>query len=617
MTQAVQTRRRTTRRPPPRFEQFVAVRRFQPVITFSRDGRRVLYVTDTSGQFNLWRSPVRGGTPEQLTAFEEHAVRSVSVTPDASEIVFTADRHGDEFHQIYSLPYRGGWPEQLTDAEQVQHFLDQAGWSPDGAALAFAANARTPTDMDVWLRDRETGEVKKLFGENMYAFPLGWSHDGTRLLVVDARSNSDSSIHLVYASTGVSEELTPHEGDVKYIPGPWAADDSGFYLLSDEGREYTGLAHFDLDQRRLDWVDAPEADVLHAAGSEDGRVLAWIVNERGWGTLRFRDLESGRDLPDVQLPRGALPMLGGGLTLSADGRYAATLWMEPRRPSELYVIETATGRAKRITDSMLGGLRPRDLVDVEETSYPSFDGREIPAWLYRPKRKRRQTAVVLAIHGGPEAQERPRYYPLYQYLTSRGVAVLAPNIRGSTGYGKSYQSLIHHDWGGADLKDMEHAAKWLREQDWIDADRIGIFGISYGGFATLSCVTRLPEYWAVGAEGVGPANLVTFSKAVPPTWRRFMAKWVGDPETEADFLMERSPISYVDNVRVPLLVLQGAKDPRVVKGESDQMVEKLRALGREVEYVVFEDEGHGFTKRRNEIEAERRIAEWLERHLVG
>ena len=194
--------------------------------------------------------------------------------------------------------------------------------------------------------------------------------------------------------------------------------------------------------------------------------------------------------------------------------------------------------------------------------------------------------------------------------------MLATNIRGSTGYGKTYQRLIQRDWGGGDMKDWDHAVKWLHEQDWVDPERIGVFGGSYGGFAMLTCVTRLPDYWAAAVDIVGPSNLVTFAKAVPPTWRRMMKRFVGDPEEEADLLRERSPMTYVENVKTPLLVIQGAKDPRVVKPESDQLVEKLQSLGREVEYVVFEDEGHGFTKRQNEVKAMKLSADWLERHLL-
>ena len=194
--------------------------------------------------------------------------------------------------------------------------------------------------------------------------------------------------------------------------------------------------------------------------------------------------------------------------------------------------------------------------------------------------------------------------------------MLAPTVRGSTGYGKGYQKLIHRDWGGAELRDLEGAARYLQGLPWVRADRLGVFGGSFGGFATLSCVARLPQYWAAAVDIVGPSNLITFAKSVPPAWRRMIKEWVGDPEEDADLLRERSPIAYVDNIRAPLLVIQGTNDPRVVKAESDQMVERLRAAGRTVEYIVFEDEGHGFTKVANSLKALKATAEWLERHLT-
>jgi dipeptidyl aminopeptidase/acylaminoacyl peptidase len=241
----------------------------------------------------------------------------------------------------------------------------------------------------------------------------------------------------------------------------------------------------------------------------------------------------------------------------------------------------------------------------------------IPAFLYRP-RGEGPFGVALSIHGGPEAQERPNYgyNGLYQYLLSRGIGVLAPNVRGSTGYGKSYQKLIHRDFGGDDLKDFEACAKHMQTLPWVDRRKIAVFGGSYGGFATLSCVSRLPAYWAAAVDIVGPSNLVTFAKAVPPTWRRLMTDWVGDPYTEEDFLLERSPITYVDQITAPLFVIQGANDPRVVKPESDQIVERLRARGVDVRYDVYEDEGHGFTKRSNELKAFKDTAEFLERYLA-
>ena len=493
-------------------------------------------------------------------------------------------------------------------------------FSPDGTKLAYSANALTPTDMHVWIRELETGETRHVFGDGMYAVASDWSPDGTKLLAVDFRDNSDTSIHVVDLESGDTTEATPHDEDGIYVPGPWAADGSGFYFLSDEGREFRGLAFYDVAAGEYDWVETPDSDVEEdVALSADGRVLAWFVNEDGWEALRLRDLESGKDLAAPALPRGARPHVTGfrpPIALSADGSHVAAILAAPRRPPELWVAETETGKARAVTESRFGVPREDDLLDIELISYPTFDGRDIPAWLYRPETEGR-LPVVLSIHGGPEAQERPIYHPLYQYLASRGIAVLATNIRGSTGYGKTYQRLVQRDWGGGDMKDWEHAVKWLHEQDWVDADRIGVFGGSYGGFAVLTCVTRLPDYWAAAVDIVGPSNLITFAKAVPPTWRRMMKRFVGDPEEDADLLRERSPLTYIENVKTPLLVIQGAKDPRVVKPESDQLVDKLQSLGREVEYVVFEDEGHGFTKRQNEVKAIKLSAEWLERHLAG
>jgi dipeptidyl aminopeptidase/acylaminoacyl peptidase len=599
---------------PPPFEQFFAHRRLSTFTAFTPDGARILYGTNVSGQFNLWSVSVDDGWPEQLTAFTANTVRSVAVRHDG-EILFSADRDGDEYYQLYRIPVGGGWPEQLTDLDQVQHHLDGTAWSPDGSRFAYSANARTPTDSEAWVQDAAGGEPVPVFGEGRFVVPAGFSPDGTRLLAVDFRANDDQSLFVVDIEGRDAVETTPHEGRVKYLPGPWAADGSGFYLLTDEGREFVGLAFHDLASSARRWVETPAREIEYVAGSADGRVLTWLENDDGWARLRVRDVRDGRDLPEPKLPPGTVSMLGPGLSVSRDGSCLAIAWEQPQRPPELYVVETATGEVRAVTESRFAGLAALDLRAPELVRYPSFDGREIPAWLYRPAGDG-PAPFVLSIHGGPEAQERPVYRGLYQYLLSRGIGILATNIRGSTGYGTAYQKLIYHDWGGGDLQDMRHAAEWLRAQDFVDSERVGVYGGSYGGFATLSCVTRLPEYWAAAVDIFGPSNLVTFARAVPPTWRRFMAEWVGDPDTEEEFLLERSPITYVDDVRAPLLVIQGANDPRVVKPESDQMVERLGELGRMVEYEVFEDEGHGFTRVTNELRAYRLTANWLERHLA-
>jgi dipeptidyl aminopeptidase/acylaminoacyl peptidase len=602
------------------FEQFMAYRRFSAGLAFTPDAEHVYFVSNISGQFNLWRVSVEGGWPHQLTAFVDDTVRTMAVAPRDGTIAFCADHDGDEFHQIYLLDPNGGWPEKMTDEPQVQHFVGGDAFSPDGTQLAYAANARTPTDVEVWVRDLESGDVRSVFGEGMYAFPSSWSPDGSKLVCLDLRNNSDSSIHLVDLESGKSHEVTPHDEDALYLPGPWKPDGSGFYFLSDEDREFRGIAFYDVASGRKEWIETPDHDIDEGAASHDGRVLAWLVNEDGWERLKLRDVQAGRDLPDPDLPAGARPHLTGfepPVALSNDGSRAAVILAGPRRPPEVYVVDTETGDSRAVTQSWIGGGFDEDeLEEIEAITYPTFDDRQIPAWLYRPREANGRVPVVLAIHGGPEAQERPIYNPLYQYLLSRGVAVLATNIRGSTGYGKSYQRLIQRDWGGGDLKDWDHAVKWLHEQDWVDQDRIGVWGGSYGGFAVLTCVTRLPDYWAAAVDIFGPYNLITFARAVPPPWRRMMKRFVGDPDEDADLLRERSPMTYIDNAKAPLLVIQGAKDPRVVKNESDQLVEKLGSLGRTVEYIVFDDEGHGFTKRKNELTTMRASADWLEKYLA-
>ena len=592
---------------PPPFEQFFAYRRFFPVAEITPDGRRVLFVSNRSGQFNLWSVGIDGGEATQLTTFTDQAVRAVAIRDDGT-ILFAADRDGDELHQLYRIPLEGGEPEQLTDLAQVQHQITSGAWSPDGKSFTFSANSRTPADQEIFVWREGDAEPRHLFGEGMAAYAVGWSPDGSKILAVEFRANTDFSLWTIDVASGEAVEATPHEGEIKYAPGPWKRDSSGFFVLSDEGREFSGLAFKPLGGP-LEWIETPDREIEEVAGSRDGSVLAWIENDDGWARVRVRGL------PEPKLPQGATSYFGSGLSVSTDGSRLAIVWEQPARPPEIYVVDTATGEARAITESREPELVGLELREPELIRYESFDGREIPAWLYKPDGDSRGPFALL-VHGGPESQEKPMYRPYVQYLLSRGIGVLATNIRGSTGYGKTYQKLIHHDWGGGDLEDWRHAAEWLKAQPYVDGERLGVFGGSYGGFATLTCVTRLPEYWRAAVDIFGPSNMLTFVRSVPPQWVRYMAQWVGDPETEEDFLRERSPITYVDQVRAALLVIQGAKDWRVAKAESDQMVERLRELGRDVEYVVFEDEGHGFTRYENEVRAYRLTCEWLESHLV-
>ncbi len=608
------------------FERYAARRAYYD-FDFLPGTKDIVYAGNTSGQFNVWRqSPPLNGRPgpcAQLTSFDEWSARSIYPHPNGKEVIVFADKDGDENYQILAVDPRGGWPVPVVNEPRVRHEPGMSAYSPHGRLLAIASNARNPRDMDILVVERGTSRQRPVCaGEG--ARDVGyWSPDSSRLTVIETiTANTDNNVLLVDVRRETSTNLTPHEDKARFFPGPWIPDGSGFYVRSDQGREFLGLGFLGREGGAIRWVATPDHDVEDVALSPDGRRVAWVVNDDGYSVIHVHDRKTGKPLRRPIRPGGVLAegwATPHRIRFSPDGTRLGFILWSGTRPHDVCVVRLPGDEIARYTDGFLGAIPERSMVRPSPVTYPSGD-RQIPAWLYRPKASRRtKSPAVLAIHGGPESQERPeyRYSGLYQYLVAQGVGILAPNIRGSTGYGATYQRLIHHDWGGEELKDIEHAAKYLRALDWVDPERVGVIGGSFGGFAVLSAITRLPEPWRVAVDLFGPSNLVTFVQTVPEPWKHFMREWVGDAEADRDFLVQRSPITYVDRVRCPLLVIQGGMDPRVVKAESDQMVERLKSRGLEVEYVVFPDEGHGFTKRKNEFAAWRASAEFLLKHLAG
>lgn len=571
----------------------------------------MLFISSLSGQFNLWLADTAGGPPEQLTVFEHEAVRSVNVT--AGAVIFAADRNGTELRQLYRLAGLSGSPEQLTDSPNVQHTLSRGAGLPDGR-FVYTANSRTPSDVELFLWNEDHEKQSPLFGEGMYVIVGAVSPDGRHVPAAEFRSNSDSRLWLVDIDARSASPMSADTTQARFAAGPWNSAGTGFYLLSDEDREYQGIAFQNIVTGERRWLETPACDIDEIAGSADGRLLTWTENVDGWTNVRLRDCDTAADLPIPDLPAGVIGAGGAPLAVSPDGAHLAIVWEQPERPPEIWVVETATGEAAPVTRNRSAGLARTQLGAPQLIRYESADGQQIPAWLYTPQTAGPSPFAVL-VHGGPEAQERPVYRAYIQYLLAAGIGVLAPNIRGSTGYGKTYQRAIYRDWGGVDLTDLRAAAEWLSSQPYVNRDRLAVFGTSYGGFATLACISQMPETWSAAVSIVGPSNLVTFARAVPPSWRRLMAAWVGDPDEDEAFLLGRSPITYADQIRAPLLVIQGANDPRVVRSESDTLVERLRTLGREVDYVVFEDEGHGFTRHESLVRAYSLTCDWLTGHL--
>ncbi|MBI3459375.1 PD40 domain-containing protein, partial [Candidatus Acetothermia bacterium] len=327
------------------FEQFTAVRLHGPALEFSPDGSEVAYSTNTSGQFNLWRQSSAGGYPHQLTLYSEQAVRQIAWSPDGKNILYTADHHGDEFHQLYLIPARGGQLQALTNAPNVQHYLAGQAWSPNGRLIAYCGNDNKPTDMDVLIRDVRTGEVKRALTGGAFYAPAYWSPNGQHLTVFNLKSNTNTDIYLLSLKDGKARHLTPHEGEVRYVPGRWAVDGSGFYLLTDEGREFSGIASYNLKAQKYEWTEIPKGDVEHLALSKDGRFLAWTVNEDGYSRLYVRNLKTRQLLKLPKIPEGVI----GLLKFSPDGRKLGLFLTRSDRTMDIFVADLTKRKLNQLT----------------------------------------------------------------------------------------------------------------------------------------------------------------------------------------------------------------------------------------------------------------------------
>jgi dipeptidyl aminopeptidase/acylaminoacyl peptidase len=587
-------------------------RRFacRSALALSPDARTLAVVSDQgAGTYEAWTLPASGGTAQRAVTVPEHAVRSLCWSA-SGELLAAADRGGTELHQLYVRHPDGPVaPVSVDPAGKVQRLLSWNAASPDGRRVAFSSNARTATDMDIVIADLDTGSERQLITGAAWHVAGGWSPDGTRLLVMRVLDNTTQELLVVDPLTGDAREITPHEEDVQHIPAGWLSD--GRVLeITDLDSDHLWLAALDPASGRRDVVEHPKWDVELAASSIDGRVQIWSVNEDGYSRLRWRQ-GSGpireRDLHGVC----------EDLVLSADGTRAAFARISATEPWQVWTLDIATGEA-RVALTTTFGVPAGELVDPELIRIPAADG-DIPCFVYRPRGARGPVPAVLYPHGGPEGQSRPAFSAHLTHLAAlvhNGIALVVPNIHGSTGYGRAWQAAIHKDWGGIDLRDLRAVSEWMTKQADFDQTRLAVYGGSYGGFATLLCVTRIPDLWRCAVDVFGVANLITMLENAQPNWRRFLARWIGDAERDREKLVERSPITHIENVRCPMLILQGENDPRVPQEESDQVVERLRGLGRRVEYVVYPGEGHGFTKRANAEDAYSRIVKFLTRELL-
>jgi len=589
------------------------------------DGDRLSFLMDTTGVPQVWTLSDPGGWPEQRTFFDDR-VTFASWSPERPELIVGRDRGGDEKETLYRLDVTDGTTTDLTQNPDAKHWF--GGWDPDGDRFAFASNRRDQSVFDVYVQDRDaTGSDAELVHEGDGWFSVsGWSPDGDRLLLTESHSSFDQDVYVLDVETGSRRHLTPHEGTVRHRSATWGPDGENVYLVTDRGTDTLHLSRIDLATADLSPVEAADDEsaldddawsVDGVAVDQDSRRVVYSRNVDGYTELAAGELVAPGRLDHFPTPN--LPdAVAGGVSFGPDGdRFALTVTRSDDT-ANVYVVDVTSGEAERWTCASTAGI-PRDsFIAPELVRYPTFDGREIPAFFSLPETDtgHGETPVVVDVHGGPESQRRPSFGRVKQYLLSRGYAIFEPNVRGSTGYGKAYTHLDDAEQRMDAVADLKAGVDWLYDHPAVDPDRIAVMGASYGGFMTLAATTAYPDVWAAGVDIVGIANFVTFLENTGDWRRELREAEYGSLDEDRELLESISPINHVEDIAAPLFILHGENDPRVPVGEARRIVEDAREAGVPVRELVFEDEGHGFTKLENRIEAYSAIAEFLDTHLA-
>ena len=591
------------------------------------DGR-LSVILNTTGTGQVWSLDAPREWPRQRTFFEE-SVSFVDSSPERPEAVFGMDEGGNERTQLYLLNYESGEIVDLTDCPEAKHRW--GGWDSEGDRFAFASNRRDEAVFDVYAQERgardsagdstsnqsEWDDAELVYEGDSWLSVAGWSPSDDRLIVHEAHASFDHDLYTLTIESGELTHHTPHEGDVRYGSPEWGPDGEALYLVTDRDSDTLRLERLDLETGEFTVVaDGGEWNVDGVALHEDSRRLVYSRNVDGYTELTVGELVAADridELPAPDLPDG----VAGGVSFGPNGDRFAVTAAGSTHNANVHVIETTTGETERWTAAATAGIPPDTFVERELVHYPTFDQREIPAFFSVPETNPPEDGypVVVDIHGGPESQRRPSFSSVTQYLLNSGYAVFEPNVRGSSGYGTAYAALDDIEKRMDSVTDVRAGVEWLHDHPEIDPDRVVAMGGSYGGFMVLAALTEYPELWAAGVDIVGIANFVTFLENTGD-WRRSLREAeYGSLAADREFLESISPINTIDQIASPLFVLHGENDPRVPVDEAEQIVEQARKQDVSVRKLIFADEGHGFSKLENRIEAYRAIVEFLEEHV--
>ncbi|MGH9338402.1 MAG: alpha/beta fold hydrolase [Acidobacteriota bacterium] len=580
--------------------------------SFSPDESEILVSSDATGVYNAYAIPVTGGEARPLTESSE-SVWVLSFFPNDRRILYLSDQGGNEIYHIH-LRSEDGSTRDLTPYEGARSlFYD---WSYDEQSFYLGSNRRDPKFMDIYEMQTETLQPQLVY-ENVGGYNFAAvSNDERYFAFSKTITEHNSDMYLYDRTTGELKHLSPHEGDINFEPQAFSHDSKSLFYLTNEGSEFSYLKQYGIASGESKSVAEADWDILYAYFSRSGRYRVLAINNDAQTQIRVRDTTTNQDLQLPDLPDADIR----SVEISRSENLMSFYLNGSRAPNNLYVFDIATGEQRKLTDTLSPEIDSRELVDAEVVRYQALDGLQIPALLYKPHQANSQNKVpaLVWVHGGPGGQSRIGYSDLMQYLVNHGYAVLAVNNRGSSGYGKTFFGMDDRKHGQADLDDCVAAKDYMASLDYVEGDKVGIIGGSYGGYMVLAGLAFRPDAFDVGVDIFGVSNWVRTLKSVPPWWEAFreaLYRELGNPETDEEYLVSISPLFHAHKIRKPLIVLQGANDPRVLKAESDEIVEAVKKNGVPVEYLVFEDEGHGFVKTANQARGYKAILDFLERHL--
>ncbi len=583
---------------------------------FSGDESKLLVSGDESGIFNLYEITISDGTSKQVTHSDKESFYAIDYVPGTGEMLYSADKGGNEISHIYLLDNEGKSTDLTPGAQAKSSFV---GWSTDKKSMYFLSNKRDPRYFDVYKMDM-AGRKQNMLYENKEGYSFsGMSDDEHILALTKSVTTSENRLFLYNRNTGKTEEVSDPDKPGSYSGSGFSKDGKYFFYSTDADAEFAYLVKYELTTGKKHILYKTDWDVMYSYTSENGKYRVIAINEDGKNSLVILDDATGEKVDFPEIPDGDII----AVSISESEEKMRLTVGTSKAPNNIYVYDFKSGELKKLTETLNPEIDGNDLVSAEVVRFKSFDGLEIPAIYYKPlsATASHKVPALVWVHGGPGGQSRTGYSSLVQYLVNSGYAILAVNNRGSSGYGKTFYKMDDKNHGDKDLKDCIWGKKWLEKQPYIDADKIGIIGGSYGGYMTMAAMTFEPDAFKVGVNIFGVTNWLRTLRSIPPYWESFrtaLYEELGDPNTADSVRLKAiSPLFHAEQIKNPVMVLQGSNDPRVLQVESDEIVEAMKQNGVPVVYVVFPDEGHGFVKKENEIKGYGKIREFLDKYLKG